>query len=389
MTMLRFLTAGESHGPCLTAIIDGIPAGLTLSVEDIDADLRRRQAGFGRGGRMKIEADTVTIMSGVRNGVTIGSPISLMIQNKDYKNWLDRMPVGKTKKTMSAITTPRPGHADFAGYMKYGFDDIRNVIERASARETAARTAVGSVAKVLLSAFDIKIGCNVLSIGGIEAEKSIKRRTDPEKADISEVRCLDETAGARMVEEIERAGRAGDTVGGEFEVVVFGAPPGLGSYVQWDTRLDGRIAAALMSIPAIKGVGIGEGFGVAGKKGSEVHDEMSLDGNKKIKRATNRAGGLEGGITNGEVIRVTAAMKPIPTLKQPLKTVDLKKKREASALKERSDVCAVPSAAVVGESVVAIEIARAFIEKFGGDGMRDVKKSYDTYTGRLGLWKRT
>lgn len=387
--MFRFLTAGESHGPGLTAIIDGVPAGLELSAKDIDIDLKRRQSGFGRGGRMKIEADTVSITGGVRNGSTIGSPISLIIDNKDYKNWLDRMPVEKKKKKIEAVTTPRPGHADMAGYLKYSFDDIRNVLERASARETATRTAVGSVAKRLLSEFGIEIGSTVVSIGSVVTEKSIDKRSEAKKADFSSVRCVDEEASKRMVDEIDAAEKDGDTLGGVFEVVVFGTPPGLGSYVQWDRRLDGRIAFAVMSIPAIKGVGIGEGFGVAGKRGSDVHDEMSLDKDKRIVRDTNRAGGLEGGITNGEVIRIKAAMKPIPTLKKPLKTVDVKKMTQASALKERSDVCAVPSAAVVGESVVAIELVRAFLEKFGSDSMREVKNNYTSYIEGLGSWKRT
>ncbi len=377
--MFRFLTAGESHGPGLTAIVDGVPAGISISAKDINVELKRRQGGFGRGGRMDIESDAAEILGGVREGMTIGSPVSILIRNKDYKNWQDRMSVEATGKKPEPITTPRPGHADMAGYLKYGFDDIRNVIERASARETAARTAVGAVAKKMLTIFDIRLASNVLSIGDVKTESVINDMEDAKIINGSQVRCINEKASKRMVEAIKKAKEEGDTLGGVFEIVVFGLPPGLGSYTQWDMRLDSRLAGAVMSIPAIKGVAIGDGFAVSEKKGSQVHDEMSLTRDKRIKRTTNRAGGLEGGVTNGEPVRVTAAMKPIPTLKKPLHTVDVKSTKEALALKERSDVCAVPSAAVVGEAVVAIEVAKAFLEKFGGDSIKEIERNLSSY----------
>ncbi len=381
--MLRFLTAGESHGPGLLAIVEGIPAGLKIKADEIDRELARRKQGHGRGGRMDIEKDKVEILSGIRHGKTIGTPISLHIRNLDWKNWRDVMAIEKSVKKHAKLTRPRPGHADFAGYLKYGFDDIRNVIERASARETAVRVAVGAIAKLLLEEFNVSVLSNVISIGEVETEKLIEGVSDKRKTDNSKVRTIDGKAGRKMMEEIDKAAEQGETLGGLFEVVVFGVIPGLGNYTQWDKRLDGNLARALMSIPAIKGVQIGEGYKLAGVYGSQAHDELLYSGDNGFFRKTNKAGGLEGGVTNGEPVCMTIAMKPIPTLGRPLKTVDLKTKKEAKAQKERADVCAVPSAAVIGESVVAIEIANTYLEKFGGDSIAETKRSHKAYVEAL------
>ncbi len=389
--MIRILTAGESHGQALVGIIEGIPAGLEISAEYINFHLKRRQMGYGRGGRMKIESDKVEIISGVRFGKTIGGPIALMIKNKDWENWKTKMSVEKIAESeeIEKITIPRPGHADFAGYFKYGFDDIRNVIERASARETAIRVACSSVARKLLEELGIFIGSHVIQIGyaGFENREKIDRKIQklihkPRGAleisllaDKSEVRCIDRAIETEMKNVIKEAMKNGDTVGGVFEVIVTGLPVGLGSYVQWDRRLDGLLAQAIMSIQAVKGVEIGSAFENAKKFGSEVHDEIFVK-NGKIYRKTNRAGGLEGGMTNGQPIVLRAAMKPIATVVKGLSSVDLKALKPIKSRYERSDFCAVPSASVIAESVIAPVIANAILEKFGGDNLRELKKNF-------------
>ena len=380
--MFRYLTAGESHGPQLTAIIEGIPAGLEISAVAINADLGRRQQGYGRGGRMKIETDRVEILSGVRWGKTLGSPLTLSIANRDWENWSEKMsPDKKYRDESSAVTTPRPGHADLTGAIKYNHRDVRNILERSSARETAVRVAVGGVAKELLNCFDISVHAFVTELGGIKSDKGELSPAElVEKAAASELFTYDQQAEAAMKQHIDAMKAAGDSVGGVVEIVVSGVPPGLGSYVQWDRKLDGRLAMALMSIQAIKGVEVGIGFAAAALPGSLVHDEILYDGDvSSFRRASNRAGGIEGGMSNGENIVLRAAMKPIPTLYKPLKTVDLNSKATIEATVERSDICAVPAAAVVAEAVVAIEIASAFLEKFGNDSMLETRRNYENY----------
>jgi chorismate synthase len=386
--MIRFLTAGESHGPQLTAIVEGVPSGLSLTEEYINIDLARRQMGYGRGGRMLIEKDTVAILSGVRWGKTIGSPITLGIQNRDWENWQEKMsPHERFRDERIRVTRSRPGHADLPGAMKYNHTDVRNILERSSARETAARVAVGAVAKALLAQFNIEVSGFVTELAGIKAErKNLPLSTLRELAAKSELFTCDEDAEARMKAEIDRVKDAGDTVGGVIEVVVTAVPPGLGSHVQWDRKLDARLAMALMSIQAIKGVEIGSGFDAARNPGSKVHDEIYYESSRVAHgeysgfyRKTNNAGGIEGGISNGEEIVVRAAMKPIPTLYKPLKSVDILTKEPFEATVERSDTCAVPAAAVVAEAMVAIEIANAFQEKFGGDSMEEIERNYRSY----------
>jgi chorismate synthase len=379
--MLQYLTAGESHGELLMGIIEGMPAGLLIRVTDIDRDLARRQAGYGRGGRMKIEKDTVKIYTGVRWGKTLGSPLGLMIRNKDWENWRDKMsPDSMFLNTADPVTRPRPGHADLSGALKYGASDIRNILERSSARETAMRVAVGAVAKRLLEEFGIDVMSHVLSIGGVFAKvpdipvAELKRRSEA-----SELHCTDHEAEKRMMKKIDETRAAGDSLGGTFEVIVTGVPVGLGSHVHWDRKLDGRIAQALMSIQAIKGVEIGAGFGAAYKPGSQVHDEIFWNRKLGFHRRTNMAGGIEGGMTNGASIVLRAAMKPIPTLYKPLRSVDLQSKKPFKASVERSDVCAVPAAGVVAEATVALEIASAMVEKFGGDSIEEMKGNYRAY----------
>ncbi len=375
MGRLRWLTAGESHGPALVAILEGIPAGLPLSPDDIDRELSRRQRGHGRGGRMAIERDRAEVIAGVRWGRTTGAPIAVRIANRDWENWRGIMdPFGTPPAGYRPVTVPRPGHADLAGHLKYGHQDLRDVIERSSARETAARVALGAIAKRLLREIGVGIASHVVSIHTARAEVDpLALGLPPEeinaRADRSPVRCLDPEAEREMVARIDAARAAGDTVGGVFEVIAFGVPPGLGSYVHWDLRLDGRLAQALMSIPAIKGVEVGLGFQAASRLGSEVHDEILPDRERGHRRATNRAGGLEGGVTNGEPLVLRAAMKPIPTLTKPLRSVDLETGEETSAHRERSDVCAVPAASVVGEAMVALVLADALLERFGGDSL--------------------
>lgn len=380
--MLRYLTAGESHGPALTAILEGIPAGLPLQAKEIDEDLARRQQGYGRGGRMKIEHDRVTLSAGVRHGVTLGFPIALTVGNRDFENWRDTMgvePEAKGRDARPPVTRPRPGHADLPGALKYGERDIRSVLERASARETAARVAVGAICKCLLREFGIVVMSHVLEIGGVRAEvPAVPAAQLRALAEASPVRCVDGAATERMVAKIDEARKRRTTVGGIFEVRVEGVPPGLGSFAQWDLRLDGRLAQALMSIQAIKAVEIGEGFDVARRFGAEAHDEIYYEGGR-FGRRSNRAGGLEGGVTNGEPILVRAAMKPLSTQYAPLVSVDLVSKEPFQASVERSDICAVPAAGVVGEAVAAFEVARALREKCGGDSLAEMRRNFDGY----------
>ena len=380
--MLRFLTAGESHGPSLTAIIEGIPAGLELSPEDINKQLERRQKGYGRGERMSIETDRVRITGGIRGGKTLGSPISLLIQNKDWENWEAVMAAGnEARLDVRRVTQPRPGHADLPGGIKYRHGDLRNVLERASARETAARVAVGSVARVFLEALGILIGSHVISIGSVSYDSSEVSFSDLASAEMSPVMCIDSEKTGEMVLEIEKAKREGDSLGGVFEVLGDNVPSGLGSYVHWDRRLDGRLTMAVMSIPGIKGVEVGGGFAAASLPGSKVHDAIYYNDDCGYYRKTNNAGGLEGGITNGETVVLRAAMKPIPTLVNSLSSVDIETKMPVRAAVERSDVCAVFSAAVTGEAMVAFVLAQAVLEKFGGDYMEEVFEDVARYRG--------
>lgn len=383
--MLRYITAGESHGELLMGIIEGMPAGLLIRVTDIDRDLARRQGGYGRGGRMKIEKDSVKIYTGVRWGRTLGSPIGLMIRNKDWENWRDKMsPDPMFLNSADPVTRPRPGHADLAGALKYNTTDIRNILERSSARETAMRVAVGSVAKRLLDEFGIEVISQVLSIGNVYSKvPKISMQELKKRVEASELRCADPEAEKRMKHRIDEARHAGDSVGGVIEIAVAGVPAGLGSHVQWDRKLDGKLAAALMSIQAIKGVEVGAGFGTANRPGSMVHDEIFWSKKEGFYRKSNMAGGIEGGISNGEPIILRAAMKPIPTLSKPLRSVDMASKKPFKASVERSDVCAVPAAGVVAEAAVAFEIASAMIEKFGGDSMEEMRRNHHWYTKYL------
>ncbi|MCX7918568.1 MAG: chorismate synthase [bacterium] len=381
--MIRYLTAGESHGQAITAILDGIPAGLEISIDAINLELKRRQMGYGRGTRMQIESDTVEIISGVRFGKTLGSPITLFVRNKDWENWQEKMAVEPLPagKTFSPLTQPRPGHADLVGAIKFGHRDIRNVLERSSARTTVAIVAIGAITKLFLKEFNINITSQVTNIGGVQSSVDVSQWSIDKIAQLTEaslVRCVSPEISLKMQEIIDTAKEHGNTVGGIFEILVDGLPIGLGSYTQWDNRLDGRLAQAIMSIPAIKGVEFGAGFAVANKFGSQVHDAIYYEQGKFF-RKTNNAGGLEGGVTTGERLVIRAVMKPISTLMQPLDSVDLVSKEKTVAATERSDVCAVPSAAVVGESMVAIELANAMCEKFGGDSLPEMKQNYCNY----------
>jgi chorismate synthase len=395
--MLRYFTAGESHGPCLTMVIDGVPAGFPIDVGRINHDLWRRQQGYGRGGRMLIEKDEVQIRSGIRWGETLGSPIALGIENRDWKNWTKKMSAApEDRDEKIAVTKPRPGHADLTGVLKYDRSDIRDILERASARDTVSRTAVGSFSKQLLSPFGIRVmGC-IRSIGNVVANlDGLTYEETYARAEESPVRTADKEAEDKMINLIEACKKEGNTLGGVFEVVALGLPPGLGTHTQWDRKLDGRLAQALMSIQAIKGVEIGLGFEMARRRGSQVHDEIFFDPNKMVTegtprivptgfyRGSNNSGGTEGGMTNGAPLVVRVAMKPISTLMSPLQSVDLRSKQQADASVERSDVCAAPAAAVVGESVVAFELASAFLEKFGGDSLREVKRNYESYLEQI------
>jgi len=382
----RFTTAGESHGPGLTAVIEGLPAGLELRSEDIDSDMARRQLGHGRGGRMKIESDRAEVTSGVRHGRTLGGPIALKVANRDYANWEERMNPWPVAAEVAEVHLPRPGHADLAGVQKYGFTDVRNVLERASARETAARVGAGALAKVYLRALGVEIRSHVMQIGSISvAARDDLVRGDFEGVDESPVRCLDAEGSAAMVEEINAARKANESLGGVYEVVAFGVTPGIGSHVAWDERLDGRLAQAIMSIQAMKGVGVGEGFDLAGRVGSQAHDEIFHSEERGFYRETNRAGGLEGGMTTGDPLVVRGAMKPLPTLTKPLRSVDLATHEPAQALRERTDSCTVPAAAVVAEAMVALVLAPAYREKLGGDHVDDAMAALRAYEERIGF----
>lgn len=372
--MLRYLTAGESHGKGLVAIVDGVPAGLKIDEGFINRDLARRMAGYGRGGRMKIESDRAEVLSGCRKGRTIGSPLALLVMNKDFRI-----------NELADVKNPRPGHADLAGILKYGAVSARDILERASARETAARVAAGAVAKLILSEYGIGLMSHVTMLGGVEAHtEGLAPERIAELAERSDLRCADKNAAARMKKAVDNAAASGDTLGGAFEVIVSGVPPGLGSHVQWDRRLDGILARAVMSIPAVKAVSIGRGIGCASLKGSETHDPIGYDAKKKtFTRSSNNAGGLEGGMTNGMPIIITAYMKPIATLMNALPTVDISTKKKTGASTERADVTAVPACGVVGEAVVAMEIASAFLEKFGGDSIAETKRNHEGYLKAL------
>jgi len=386
--MFRFTTAGESHGRALLAILEGLPAGLPVDVEQVNRELERRQWGYGRGGRMKIERDRVEILSGVRHGLTLGSPLALMIENKDWANWTEVMSVESVDlppEKSRRVKRPRPGHADLAGGLKYSARDLRNVLERASARETAARVACGALAKQLLAAFGVEILSHVIQLGGVP-DKPLELAWDAIAAipDDAPLRCADEEAQTRMVELIDEKRRAGDTLGGIFEVIVRGIMPGLGSHTAWDLKLDGLLAQAVMSIPAVKAVAIGAGAEASGLPGSEVHDEIAYDETtKQFIRQTNRAGGLEGGITNGEELRVRGHLKPISTLRRALRSVDIDTKQEESASFERSDITAVPAAGVIGEAMVALVLAEAMREKFGGDSLGEMRRNFDGFREQL------
>ena len=392
-TMLRFTTAGESHGPALVSILEGAPAGIPLLVSEVNADLARRQQGYGRGRRMQIEQDSAELLSGVRAGYTIGSPIAMLIRNRDWENWRDVMDPAPSASSDSAerrrsVTRPRPGHADLSGMLKYDRDDARDILERASARETTARVAAGAICRKLLRELGISIGSHLVELGGIVAAVPDELPDDLNvAADTSPLRTLDKAAEEKMIARIDAAKKEGDTLGGVCEVVCRGLPVGMGSHVSWDRKLDGRIGAAMMSIPAVKGVGIGIGFEAARLRGSQVHDEIHGASDRRrsgdIARRTNRAGGLEGGMTTGEPLIVRVAMKPISTLMRPLATVEMKTGEAASAVAERSDVTAVPAMGVIAEAMLAFVLAQAALEKFGGDSLGEVKRNMEGYLSRI------
>jgi chorismate synthase len=376
MPQLRYFTAGESHGQCLIGVIEGLPAGLKIDLAAINRDLARRQQGYGRGGRMKIEADQAEVLSGVRHDETIGSPLTVMVKNRDFK--INELP---------AVTKPRPGHADLAGVIKYDRQDARDILERSSARETTVRVAIGGVCKLLLAEVGVDIVGHIVSLGAVRA------RTDGltfaqirERSEASEVRCADPEAEKRMIEAVDAAKTQGDTLGGVFEIVAVGCPIGLGSHVQWDRKLDANLARALMSIQAMKGVEVGLGFEAARRFGSQVHDEILPAQDGVLTRAGNNAGGIEGGMTNGQPVVVRVAMKPLSTLMKPMRSVDIQTGQEVKATVERSDVCATPAAGVIGEAVVAFELAKALLDKFGGDSVRELKRNVDSYRDACKRW---
>lgn len=389
--MLRFTTAGESHGPALVSILEGMVAGLPLVAGDIDVELARRQQGYGRGRRMKIESDHAEFLSGVRAGETIGSPIAMLINNRDWKNWqeiMDPAPREGDPERKRIVTRPRPGHADLSGMLKYDRDDARDVLERASARETTARVAAGAICKRFLREFAVTLGSHIVHLGGVDAKRPEKLPRDLNAAaDASPLRTLDAEVESEMIARIDAAKAEGNTLGGIAEVVCDGVPVGLGSHVSWDRKLDGRLAAALMSIPAVKAVEIGLGVEGARRKGSEVHDEIDPDESNvkagRVRRRSNRAGGLEGGITNGEQIVLRASMKPISTLMRPLGTIEMKTREPAQAVAERSDVTAVPAMGVIAEAMTAFVVAQAFLEKFGGDSLGETRRNYENYIASL------
>ena len=376
MPQLRYFTAGESHGQCLVGVVEGLPAGITLDLDAINRDLARRQKGYGRGGRMKIETDQVEIVSGIRRRETIGSPLTLIVKNKDFK--IDELP---------PVTKPRPGHADLAGVIKYDREDARDILERASARETTMRVAIGAVCKLLLAEAGIDVVGHIVSLGPVQAKTDgLTFHQIRDRSEASETRCADPEAEKKMIEAIDAAKSNGDTLGGVFEVVAVGVPIGLGSHVQWDRKLDANLARALMSIQAIKGVEAGIGFEAARRFGSQVHDEILPADQGLLTRASNNAGGFEGGMTNGQPVIVRAAMKPLSTLMKPMRSVDIKTQEEVKATVERSDVCAAPAAAVIGEAVVAFELAKALLDKFGGDSVREMKRNLQSYREACKRW---
>lgn len=390
--MLRFTTAGESHGPALVSILEGMVAGLPLTAADIDVELARRQQGYGRGRRMKIESDHAELLSGVRAGETLGSPIAMLIQNRDWKNWqeiMDPAPREGDPERKRAVTRPRPGHVDLSGMLKYDRDDARDVLERASARETTARVAAGAVCRRFLREFGITLGSHVVHLGGVDAKRPDRMPVDLNAAaDASPLRTLDGAAEHEMIVRIDAAKADGNTLGGVAEVICDGVPVGLGSHVSWDRKLDGRLAAAVMSIPAVKAVEIGLGVESARRKGSDVHDEIDADEPNvkagRVRRRSNRAGGMEGGISNGEQIVLRASMKPISTLMRPLATIEMKTREPAQAVAERSDVTAVPAMGVIAEAMTAFVIAQALLEKFGGDSLTETRRNYENYVAGLG-----
>jgi chorismate synthase len=381
---LTLITAGESHGPGLTCLVEGLPAGLELDREALDRDMARRQLGHGRGGRMKIESDRAQVTAGVRHGRTLGGPIALQVANRDYANWEDRMNPWPVEAEVAEVHLPRPGHADLVGTQKYGLTDVRDVLERASARETAARVAGGALAKAFLRALGVEVVSHVVQIGTVRAGVRAAPLTLDDFAGVDDdpVRCLDPEASRAMVGHINVQRKANESIGGSFEVLAFGLVPGLGSHVSWEERLDGRLAMAIVSIQAIKGVEFGDGFGLAATPGSGAHDEIFFDGG--FERHTNHAGGIEGGMTTGDPLVVRAAMKPLPTLTKPLRSVDISTHEPAEALRERTDSCTVPAAGVVGEAMVAFVLADAYRRKFGGDHIDDVRAAVDAYRERIG-----
>ena len=383
MGSLRYLTAGESHGPALTVIVEGVPAGLGVTPAQIGDELARRRQGYGRGARMKLETDALEILGGIRHGKTLGSPVAVVVRNTEFESkWAEAMSPEPTDNPPKPLTRPRPGHADLVGMLKYGHRDARNVLERASARETAARTVAGTLARLLLDEIGVQVFSHVISIGDV-ATASDALPDDQTVIDASPVRVLDKDAEARMIDAIESAKKNKDTLGGVFEIVVRNVPPGLGSHVHWDRKIDGRLAQHLLSINAMKGVGIGDGFAAAAKPGSAAHDEIFWDEERGYHRSTNRSGGIEGGMTTGEPLRVRVAMKPLSTLNRPLKTVDVETKEEAEAIVERTDTCAVPSACVIGEAIVAWVLADAALEKFGGDSVDEFVATHTAWLETL------
>lgn len=389
--MLRWLTAGESHGPELIAVLEGLPAGVPVTTKDVQAALARRRLGYGRGARMKFEQDEVSLSGGVRHGLTQGGPVAIVVGNTEWPKWVDVMsadpvdPEALTSARAALLTRPRPGHADFTGMQKYGFDEARPVLERASARETAARVALGQVAANFLGELGISLVTHTVGIGPVAAPRdgTLPTPSDVEALDADPMRCFDATVSAAMVAEVDDCHAAGDTVGGVVETLVYGLPPGLGSYVHWDRRLDAQLAAALMGIQAIKGVEVGDGFETATRRGSAAHDEIELDGKSVVRRQSNRAGGIEGGMSNGEVLKIRAAMKPIATVPRALSTIDVATGEPAKAHHQRSDVCAVPAAGVVAEAMVALVVANSVLEKFGGDSLSETKRNMQSFLANI------
>jgi len=387
---LRLITAGESHGPSLTCILEGMPAGLSVRQDELNRDMARRQLGHGRGGRMKIEKDAAEVTAGIRHGLTLGGPIAMQIANRDYANWQERMNPWPVQETVAEVHLPRPGHSDLVGVQKYNFTDVRNVLERASARETAARVAGGALCKAFLAALGVEVFSHVTQIGTVQAPAYAEPLNAQAFADVdaSPVRCLDTEATTSMVAHINAMRKANESLGGVFEVRVFGLVPGLGSHVSWEERLDGRLAGAICSIQAIKGVGIGEGYALASKPGSEAHDEIYHSPERGYYRESNHSGGIEGGMSTGDPLILSAAMKPLPTLTKPLRSVDIETLQPAEALRERTDSCTVPAAAVVGEAMVAFVLADTYRQKFGGDHIDDVRAALENYRARIGCTSR-